>query len=238
MSEHVFITGQFVRIGQDLANVGRRILSTLLDLLIMMGASGVVISFVAIFIRDVAVIQTIYIAMVVLFPLVMERLLKGRSIGKMAARLKVVSADGSNPSFTASLLRWALFWVDVPTGLGVVSILFTENNQRIGDLAAGTYVVQQKASFKLKAISPQQFPPYYQPVYPQAANLSQRQMEVIGDAYYLYGQDSEQLRSDLANKICKMLQINVYGVDSRTFFRQLLYDFQYMTYQEALRETS
>ena len=59
--------------------------------------------------------------------------------------IRVVKLDGS-PSIGSYLLRWLLFIVDGPltSGLGIFVILLTKNNQRLGDLAAGTMVIKEK----------------------------------------------------------------------------------------------
>ena len=58
--------------------------------------------------------------------------------------IRVVKADGTTPSLSAYLIRWLLYGIDVTItgGLGVLVILLTKNSQRLGDLAAGTYIDQ------------------------------------------------------------------------------------------------
>ena len=113
-------------------------------------------------------------------------------------------------------------------------MLFTKNNQRLGDLAGGTYVVKLKNVWLGNAYvnSLADFPPGYQPVYPQAAELSQRQMEVIQDAYFTHGADSESMRVELAQKVCEQLHLSVSGINTYQFFGQLAYDYRFMLAKE------
>jgi uncharacterized RDD family membrane protein YckC len=73
--------------------------------------------------------------------------LTGRSLGKMACGLKVISLDGSRPTLGQVVLRNFLRVVDA--GLGFLPLLlvpFSPLRQRVGDAAAGTLVVVKDAA--------------------------------------------------------------------------------------------
>lgn len=73
--------------------------------------------------------------------------LYGYTPGKYVLGLVVVKSDGSNCTIGASILRNLLWIVDaLPTAnlVAMVLILFTDDNQRVGDLAADTVVVKQQ----------------------------------------------------------------------------------------------
>lgn len=77
--------------------------------------------------------------------IVLEWLWEGRTLGKRMFGLRVISADGSPASFTAVLIRNLLRIVDfLPAlyGLGLLAIVVSPRSQRLGDLAAGTFVVR------------------------------------------------------------------------------------------------
>lgn len=76
---------------------------------------------------------------------VLEWLWEGQTIGKRMFGLRVISADGSPASFTAVLVRNLLRVVDflpVFYGLGLLAVVLSARSQRLGDLAAGTFVVR------------------------------------------------------------------------------------------------
>lgn len=92
-------------------------------------------------------------------------------------------SDGSTPSISAYLLRWLLFIIDGPGtgGLGLLVVLLTKNSQRLGDLAAGTMVIKEKNYRKIH-VSLDEFDyltKNYHPTYPQSADLSLEQVNVI-----------------------------------------------------------
>ena len=69
----------------------------------------------------------------------------GATLGKMFVGLRVVGFDGEKPSWSAALIRNVLRPVDLlplAYGVGIISIILTGKRQRIGDLAAGTIVVE------------------------------------------------------------------------------------------------
>lgn len=83
------------------------------------------------------------------YPVFFEVLYNGQTPGKRALGLRVVNADGTPVSWSASLIRNLLRVADVLPVLyvaGVVSILCSEKLQRLGDLAAGTLVINANAA--------------------------------------------------------------------------------------------
>ena len=75
-----------------------------------------------------------------------EALWGGQTPGKRAVGLRVISVTGQPITTFDALLRNLLRIVDQMPGIyavGVLSIFFTARNQRLGDLVAGTVVVQE-----------------------------------------------------------------------------------------------
>jgi uncharacterized RDD family membrane protein YckC len=94
-------------------------------------AIGTVIIFVVNFFYDVA----------------FETLASGRTPGKRAAGIRVVKEGGAPVRFRSSAIRNIVRLVDMlPTGyiVGLISILASSKNQRLGDMAAGTLVVRDR----------------------------------------------------------------------------------------------
>lgn len=72
----------------------------------------------------------------------------GATLGKYATGLRVVDADGRVAGMGKSLVRWLLFAIDGPFSLflcGLLTSLLTKGHRRLGDMAAGTYVVAAAA---------------------------------------------------------------------------------------------
>jgi uncharacterized RDD family membrane protein YckC len=77
--------------------------------------------------------------------------LRGWSPGKLVTGIRLVNAEGNPPGILRSLLREILWIVDGFPGyalplVGFVTALATKANQRVGDLAARTFVVRSSAT--------------------------------------------------------------------------------------------
>jgi uncharacterized RDD family membrane protein YckC len=86
-----------------------------------------------------------------------EVLSSGRTPGKRWSGLRVVRDGGRPVGFMASAVRNILRIVDfLPFfyGVGMVTVAVTRNNQRLGDLAAGTLVVREARAEERVSVSP------------------------------------------------------------------------------------
>lgn len=82
------------------------------------------------------------------YDVLFETLAAGRTPGKRWTGLRVVRLGGAPVGFVASALRNILRIVDALPGfylVGILCVMSTRNNQRLGDLAAGTIVVRERA---------------------------------------------------------------------------------------------
>jgi uncharacterized RDD family membrane protein YckC len=95
-----------------------------------------------------------------MYNVLFEVLNHGATPGKRALGLKVMNANGTPVGWSGSLIRNLIRFIDCLPGcyaFGCVSVLVTQNFQRLGDLAAGTIVVYQPArslAFPGKQVEP------------------------------------------------------------------------------------
>lgn len=151
-------TPEGVELDIALAGLGSRFAAAALDAIIQMAllyGAGILITMSFGFAAPAAgeTVGWIFIALwfvwmfLVLFgyDIVFETFNRGRTIGKMAVGIRVVRAEGTPVGFITSAVRNLLRIVDFLPGfyaVGMISILSTQRNQRLGDLAAGTLVVR------------------------------------------------------------------------------------------------
>jgi uncharacterized RDD family membrane protein YckC len=98
----------------------------------------------------------VFFAMVV-YDVLFEVRAGGRTPGKRVLGLRVVMADGAAVGLRASAVRNLLRLVEgLPLSYlpAIVTILLTRNNQRLGDLAAGTLVVREPSGQPGGSVSP------------------------------------------------------------------------------------
>lgn len=80
------------------------------------------------------------------YPILAEAFAGGRTVGKALLGIVVVAVDGTPVTFLSAVIRNVVRLVDALPGVylvGIVAVLATSRNQRVGDLAAGTLVVHR-----------------------------------------------------------------------------------------------
>jgi hypothetical protein len=112
----------------------------------------------------------------------------------------------------------------------VISIAVTSKSQRLGDLAAGTVVVDTKYKMDIQeTIYVEVDTAAYEPVYPQVLKLSDR--DISGIRNLLSGKitkESENYMYRVAYRIEEVLQVKMNG-DPEFFLQTLLKDYNYLT---------
>lgn len=234
MAQTNFITSQYVCVHQKAATVLQRFCAFLLDLVIMYLSIlfvAMMVGLLAIGSGTVSLVLLLLFAIpILMYPLLMEVFFHGQSLGKKLMGIKVVSLDGSTPAISSYILRWVLLLVDMTAFIGLTSIVFTRNSQRLGDLAAGTTVVRlarEKQNYRLFNFSFAEA--NYSPNYPQATNLSMPQFRLIANILYSrpsYVRNNRLLR--LAEKTRRVMGVNVaQGTDAEHFLVNVYNDYQY-----------
>jgi uncharacterized RDD family membrane protein YckC len=97
---------------------------------------------------------TVLVIVIVGYPVLWETLTRGASPGKYALGLRVVSDDGGPERFRQTLVRALAAVVEIWLLLGcpaLISSLLSDRGKRLGDLFAGTFVIQQRLPTKQNA---------------------------------------------------------------------------------------
>lgn len=154
MAPSRLVTPEAVELRFETASLGSRLLAAGIDLAIQ-GALLLLTVFGLAALSLQAGSATFGIVVVVLaitfillgYPIGFETFWRGRTPGKAALGLRVVAKDGSPVRFRHTVVRGFMTLVDVvlTSGVGaVLSILLTPEDQRLGDLAAGTLVIRER----------------------------------------------------------------------------------------------
>ena len=190
------------------------------------------------------------------YSLLTELILNGQTIGKLIMKIRVISLEGGEPTFGQFILRWitkffewpflfgyiyassvALFMYAMYTGFFgvavVIAILVTKKSQRLGDLAAGTIVVDTKTFMSVNdTIFIQVDNRNYKPVFPEVMRLSDNDINTIKTVL-------TQARKNHNHDICMRIEHkikDVLKIDSRLsstdFLEKLLEDYNYLATKE------
>ena len=171
------------------------------------------------------------------YSLLCEVFNNGQSVGKRLMHLRVVQIDGSEPTIGSYLLRWLLYPVDVgfSGGIGLVCALVTKNRQRLGDLAAGTMVIKER-DYRRLHVSLDEFSYLtddYRPTYPQAADLSLEQVDVITRTLYTYNKERARRIERLSRKVVDALRLPAGTQPGEELLQTILRDYQYYALEEV-----
>jgi len=152
------VTGEAVALDLPPASLGARIASGLIDVVVTM-----VLFFVALFVFLTAVIQTdaalawaaligTFITVFLAIPTTVETMTGGKSLGKLALGLRTVRDDAGPITFQHAFVRALIGIVEIYVFTGVpafFSALLSSRGKRLGDYAAGTYVVRDRVRLRL-----------------------------------------------------------------------------------------
>jgi uncharacterized RDD family membrane protein YckC len=148
------VTGDAVVLDVQIAQLPVRALSAMIDLTVVFIAYliGVLLWASTLAQFDNALSGAVLILFTVLsvvgYPVAFETATRGRSLGKMALGLRVVSEDGGPERFRQALFRALAGVFEIWTFLGgpaVICSMLSPKGKRIGDVFAGTVVISERA---------------------------------------------------------------------------------------------
>ena len=163
-------TPENVAFGYQIAGIGSRFLASLLDTLIVGLLQIVILVVLTLVIRafdSSAFADQISAWVYAIFGLVaaifywgyyvfFEMLWNGQTPGKRWVGLRVIRSDGTPITLSEALIRNLARLVDfLPAayGIGIVTMFIDKQSRRLGDLAAGTLVVQARAPITMQDLA-------------------------------------------------------------------------------------
>ncbi|MBW8524642.1 RDD family protein [Chryseobacterium chendengshani] len=244
MSQIAINTSQNVNINFNISSIGERFLAFIIDSLIK-GAYMLVTFYIFFSILDLGYLldgldqwsqMAIYIAItfpVYIYPVVLESLMEGQTPGKKIMKIRVVKIDGYQAGFGDYLIRWVFRVIDVSFLIvGFITMLVTKNNQRFGDIAAGTAVISLKNNINISHTILENLHTDYIPTFPQVIGLSDNDMRIIKDNYLKALKiDDRQIISKLSDKIKGILKLEIdpTKMTERQFINVIIKDYNYYT---------
>lgn len=199
-----------------------------------------------------------FIILVILIPLlfytpVSELLMGGQTVGKRILNLKVVSLDGGEPTLGQVLLRWfmrfyewgciifVLFWGNI-MGIGflllggitsIIIIVLNGKSQRLGDIVAGTVVVNTKSNLTVNdTIFMEVRQADYKVSFPEVMRLSDRDINTIKNVItQAQRTNNYEMCNRVAFKVQDVLKVSsdMYAID---FLEKILADYNYLATRE------
>jgi uncharacterized RDD family membrane protein YckC len=143
-------TPELVEIEMPLAGIGSRFIALLVDMLIWFAGFLVLVILFAVFAPGVEAFSKISAQWGVWgYFTLFEAFWNGRTPGKRVARIRVIQRSGRAIGLFESMARNLVRYIDMQPfpfyAVGVIAIFVTRQHQRLGDLAAGSLVVRDRA---------------------------------------------------------------------------------------------
>ncbi len=162
------VTGEGVAVELPVASLLHRLGGALIDWIVYLAVFiGALIRLLMVDFSSDAVATTVVILVIVtclvIIPATVEFLTGGRSLGKLALGLRVVRDDGGRITARHCLARALVGFIEVLFPLmpgGVIPIvvgLINVRSKRLGDMAAGTFAINERV--KLRMLPPVPMPP-------------------------------------------------------------------------------
>jgi len=191
-------------------------------------------------------IVVLYLLPFIFYHLISEIMMNGQSVGKMVMQIKVMTIQGGEPSISQYLIRWLFRIIDFPILLfagtlsgystwwvvlfifaGLICVIATPKSQRVGDLVAGTILIDLKKRTSWQDTVFTEVESTYQPRYPQVMQLSDRDINTLKNIIETVKKRNDY---DLSIKIAYRIQSKLKMTsdqDSLEFLQTLLKDYNY-----------
>lgn len=203
-------------------------------------------------------LDVLFFLPVTFYSLYSEILMDGQTLGKKFLNLKVMNKDGFKPSITDYVIRWFLRIVDfnffmllfvyvASLGLsdayavlilifllgkcvGFFLILFTNKNQRFGDIIANTIVVYLKDDVKFSQTILEELKTNYVPTYPNVIKLSDNDARIIKETFKTASKFNDyKTLIKLRSKIIEVTAIKSIHKSDKEFIGTVLKDYNFYT---------
>jgi len=250
MNTIVIPTTQNIELEYPIANIGDRILATLLDWLVLLSYWLLLYlifeitafpPFLPVYQDLISPVDQLAYLPILFYPLFMEIFNNGQSLGKYALKIRVVRIDGQPPTTSDYVSRWMFRILDIilipviPGTIAVISIAATKNGQRLGDLAAHTTVIKLKLVTHFADTIFVDTQETYEVKFPEISRLSDRDVSILKEVL------DAGLRSnnpDLLLKLSDKVK-QVAGIESRLspreFLQTVLADYNHVFGHEAVK---
>lgn len=231
-------TAQNIRISQQVASIGDRILAFIIDVAILIFYYIFVIIFVISNIgwsSGISQLEILALSLPLMFyTLLFETFSNGRTVGKMALNIRVVKIDGTRPRFSDYLIRWLFRIFDIYVssgGLAVITILLNGKGQRFGDIATKTTVIKEvkinsEVIHRADASATEET---YQPVFSEVVLLKDEDVQTIREVYWDAKRNANhRVILKLNDRLLELLQIKT-ELKPMVFIETVLKDYQHFS---------
>ena len=231
-------TTQNVNLNYKIVSVGERILAFFIDVFILYLYAILVdlIGDAIGYIYEDRWTQRGLVALIFLpamgYSLFMHAIFNGRTVGKMLLKMRVVRFDGTPVHWSNYLVRWMLRLVDIWIffgSIGILTLLFSDRRQRLGDTAAGTVVISTKNKIRVSHTILEDVEEAYVPKFTNVTLLTDKDVRLIKETYQIAKKSNDyKTLNTLRIKVDGILKTNSELYDKQ-YLDTVLKDYNYYT---------
>jgi uncharacterized RDD family membrane protein YckC len=121
-----------------------------------------------------------------LYPVILETIMNGQTIGKWIMKIRVVRVDGQSASFYNYFTRWLIGIFEIMMTFGTVAffaVIINKKGQRLGDIAANTVLISIKPELNLNQTIFKEISTEYIITFNEVSKLSDRDINIVNENY-------------------------------------------------------
>jgi uncharacterized RDD family membrane protein YckC len=243
-------TGFNIEVDFPISPFHKRLFAWIIDLTVMISYSWMLNKAVPVLfsdnVRSPGWLKVLFALPILFYHLIFEIIWNGQSIGKKVMGIKVISIDGGQPSLSQYLIRWIFRLADFPIWIpwailfgelpwwssvflfaGLGTLIASHKSQRIGDLVAGTIIIDTRTTASWEDTVFTELESDYKPSFPGVMHLSDRDINTLKSIINSVKKKNDyDLSIRVAQRIKSKLKIST-DLDSLEFLETLLKDYNY-----------
>lgn len=226
-------TAYNVTVDYRLATVWDRIWAYVIDIIIKIVYSSIVVTIAFQVGFESYLLYTVLALPFLFYSLIFESINNGKTPGKSAMQIQVVSLDGKNLSFGQLLIRWIMRILDLwifSFSIAFLAVVSTKKAQRLGDLVANTTVISLKELTNINKTSRVRLPDYFKGKYKQVLALQDTEIELLKSIIRDKSESAYNVQVAAAKHLQELLdlpKVETQISTSRDYLKLIVYEYNY-----------
>ncbi|RLZ11407.1 RDD family protein [Faecalibacter macacae] len=163
-----------------------------------------------------------------IYPVLLETIMNGQTIGKWVTQIRVVQMDGQAASFYNYFTRWLIGIFEISMSfcsVAFLTIIINKKGQRLGDIAANTVLISLKSKLDLHQTIFKELDEKYVIRFPEVSKLSDRDINIVNDNFQrALKSDNYEVLEALTRKLEGIMDVKSDGLGFIDFIKTVIQD--------------